>query len=84
MTRCAIDGCGRPAKARNLCNAHYTRFERGDIEHPEGIVLTDCSKILRQCKYMMRKRPDGTWERRPNGGDTWELVTYSNGRKPPQ
>jgi hypothetical protein len=34
MRLCSIKGCGRLHEARNLCNAHYNRFKRGDDMAP--------------------------------------------------
>jgi hypothetical protein len=40
---CRVDGCGRPVKARGVCNAHYLRWHKGQDVDVEPERSKTCS-----------------------------------------
>lgn len=49
MRVCKIGNCGKPAEARDLCNAHYHKWRRGTLEPSKGgpCVIEGCGKPSR-------------------------------------
>lgn len=91
MQPCHIDGCDRPAKARQMCNAHYLRWwHHGDPLYVRPPRLCDCGepaearglchRHYQRWKYRRDPEKFKRWERERRAADPARVRAQENAR----